>query len=228
LAVTAALLFAMRSLPGFEVSRVIMPETRYLAAADITAALAGTAGQNIFAVSTEELERRLSEFSYVQSVQVYRRFPDALEVRLQEREPFARLRGRERTWLVAEDGVVLAPAADGFPDLVLFRLTGPPPLKAGEPLPDELRGLLPLAQKLGSPESWPAGPPVSAVKVSPKGEAVLILEGGAEVRLGPVSQLDDKFMVAQEIIKEYSSQGRALAYVDVYVPERPVAKEKSP
>jgi cell division protein FtsQ len=225
----AAAFVGVRSLPGFEVTRVILPETTHVDPEDVTAAVRPLAGQNLFSISTDEIERQLLALPYVKSAQVHRRFPDAVDVLIEERRPFARMRGSDgRAWLIAEDGRILAKAAAESEGLILFRPARAPRLKPGGQLPEYLRGLLPLAAKLGLGGAWQWEAAVTRVNVSSKGEAALMLEDGIEVRLGTVSQLDDKLMVAQEIIKEYSSQGRPLAYVDVYLPERPVAKEKSP
>jgi hypothetical protein len=55
---------------------------------------------------------------------------------------------------------------------------------------------------------------------------VVILDGGAELRLGDPVELKDKLTVAAQIIEQYLRDGKQLLYVDVSVPSRAVAKPR--
>jgi cell division protein FtsQ len=79
----------------------------------LRAALALPRGATLMELDLESLRDRLLADGQVTAASVTRNFPDTIEVRISERAPVVRLRaqfenGRERTLLVARDGVVYA------------------------------------------------------------------------------------------------------------------------
>ena len=65
-------------------------------------------GVSLLRVSTGEVKKALAALPYVRSVDVYRVFPNTLEIELVEYEPLARVQASEgNVWLVSDDGRVL-------------------------------------------------------------------------------------------------------------------------
>lgn len=218
----------LRSSDVFAVRRVILPVTERVTAGEMLAAVTPASGRSLLSVPTDELQRRLAALPYVRGAAVYRRFPDRLEVRLEEYRPFVRVQGRDgRRWLASEDGRVLEEAGAVLPELVLLLPEADLLPEPGEQLPAQLRSALPVVARLDDSGFWPPAHPVALIRVGLAGEGTLVLAGGGEVRLGEMTQLDEKLMVARKLLEEYSRAGRSLEYLDVYLPERPVAKEKA-
>lgn len=218
-----------RSSTMFAVEQAVVPVTKHLSEAQLRSALAPASGQNLFSLSTEHLEKRLKALAYVSEAEVYRRFPRSLEVSLVEREPVARVQlDGGRIWLLSEDGRVLEPDRGQAGDRVVIVPPRALKLKAGEFLPKELRPALELSLELEGADASVRPLEAQTLTVSQGGQGTLLLGSGLELRLGELTQLEEKLMVANRLIEEYSREGKELLYVDVYLPERPVAKAKAP
>jgi len=70
--------------------------------------LGAVEGTNLFTLHTSELEQRLVTLPAVRSAQVSVTLPDALGIRLQEREPLLVWQTGEDRWLVDREGMVFA------------------------------------------------------------------------------------------------------------------------
>lgn len=218
----------LRSSDVFAVQRVFVPVTERVKETELRAALMPARGVSLLRVSTGELENRIRSIAYVREATVYRRFPDALEVRVREYVAQVRVRDEEgRAWLIAEDGRVLEQETTGVSALLFITPAHASVPRVGEYVSPEVVAAVPLANRLADPAAWPAvRHPVENVGVSEQGELVVILAGGGEIRLGDPTKLDEKLTVSLEIIDRYLKDGKNLDYVDVRVPTRVVAKAR--
>lgn len=218
----------LRSSDVFAVTEVSFSVVERVTEAELRAVVEEVSGVNLLQVSTEALEEDLGEIPYIRSARVYRRFPDGIEIDLEEYVPVARVRDAEGVeWLVADDGTVLEKAgasSHGLPLLVPEADESP---EVGVRTSTQVAAAIPLTVKLKEASAWPvAEHPVRQVSVLRSGELIMLLEGGGEIRLGDPGQLDEKLMVALEVIDRYSKDGRQLDYVDVHVTTRVVAKAR--
>lgn len=229
LGIMVALFLFVSQSEVFSIRRVSLPVLRHVSQKEMESAVSLARGSNIFRVSTSAIERRLNELPYVRRAEVYRRFPDALEVTVEEYLPVARMQARDaRQWVVSLEGRVLGQAKDPVGDLPLLV----PEIE----LWPRLRGILPsvLVRALSVAPFLQEGGlgssqhKVKRTLVDSTGRLTLVLNSGSEVRLGPPVRLNEKFKVAASIIDWYSREGRSLAYVDVSDPSRVVAKTRSP
>ncbi len=71
---------------------------------------------NILLLNMPDLQRDIRGFAWVKDVQVQKMFPDAIEITVFEREPFALLQREGGIFLVDEEGIELQPAGleDGW------------------------------------------------------------------------------------------------------------------
>ncbi len=241
LIVVAALLLGLAGIAGFlwvrssdvfAVRRVSVPVTQRVSEAELRTAVSRASGVNLLRVSTDQIEAYLRSIPYVRSAHVYRRFPDSLEMDIVEYAPVARIEGRDGAhWLLADNGRVLEKSEDaGGPAgsvLPLFVSDAEVWPEAGVVTTPQIVDALPLVAGLGDGGVWSVEKhPLERVIVTGAGEMVMVLAGGGEVRLGDPTQLDEKLMVALEVVEGYLSEGRKLEYVDVHVPGRVVAKAK--
>jgi len=221
--IVAACLFVwLRSSDVFAVERVTATAVEHVTAAEIAQATQDARGVNLLRLSTGEIERRLMALPYVRSAEVHRIFPDGLLVRLVEYEPAARFRGEAgESWLVSEDGRVLATSSAGGLPLVV--VSDGLSLDPGDTLPMPAASALPLALVFKDERVSDTLPPLHHVVVSGVGGLTAVVEGGVELRLGDSTQLEQKLTVCAGIIDQYLRDGRPLAYVDASVPDRVVA-----
>ncbi len=86
----------LRSSSVFAVEAVTASATQHVTEEQIAEAAAGARGQSLLKVSTGDIENALSDLPYARTVHVYRKFPNGLDVEIEEYEPAARGAGRER------------------------------------------------------------------------------------------------------------------------------------
>ncbi len=179
-------------------------------------------GVSLLKVSTGTIESALEALPYVRSVHVYREFPHALEIRLEEYEPVARVRsGDGKTWLVTEDGRVLE--RSGSREGPELPLVVPATQFAGQPgsgAPPAVVAALPVVAMLEASVTAGNLPAAERISVASGGEVVVHLEGGTELRLGEPTDLKQKMMVAAAIFQEYLRDGKRLEYVDASAADR--------
>ncbi len=99
----------MRNSNAFLLQKIDIHGTRILRAEDIRNEL--RIGQRVRLTDVElgQIEARLRRNPFIRSVLVSRKFPSTLDVEIEERVPVAYISGREKMWMVDEEGVVLPP-----------------------------------------------------------------------------------------------------------------------
>lgn len=96
----------------------VQAEFKHVSAAEIRAAVLPRLGKGFFALDLDAVQKAVAALPWVESVEARKRWPDTLQLRVYERQPFARWNGKQ---LISRQGLVFdAPgAADmtGLPDL---------------------------------------------------------------------------------------------------------------
>ena len=220
----AAGLYALaRATPMFALERIEVEGAPPAVAARVKAALEPLDGTSLLALNGTEVERRLAALTVVASASYDRNFPHTLRVVVQPEHPVALLRHGAEAWVVAASGRVIA-AADPHTVAGLPRvwLASDPP-RVGDVLADRL-GLravraLALARRARLEDR------IRTVRAADH-ELTFLLGSGLELRLGDLRAVRLKLAVASRILPDLLSHG-GYAYLDVSVPERPVAGTKS-
>jgi cell division protein FtsQ len=231
LVVGAALFVWLRSSDVFAVERVTATATASVTSDDIARATSPALGVSLLRVSTSAIEKALLALPYVRSAQVYRDFPHTLEVHIVEYRAAARVRAADgTTWLVSEDGRVLAkvdpPAGASLPLLISETPLSP---VAGATIPEAVAASLPVATLLRDGQADATLQPIASLKeidVSAGGEVSVKLSSAMELRLGQPSKLESKLKAAAEIIQQCLRDQKQVEYVDVSVPDRPAVMAK--
>jgi cell division protein FtsQ len=219
LAVLAMLLYlGARETSVFAVRTIDVEGASPPVARRVEAALRPLEGESLLKVRGDEVARLATALPAIASVTYDRAFPSTLRVRVETEQPLAVVRRGVEAWLVSRRGRVIKRIAQGthraLPRIWLHQSV---PLSLGGTLAagagaeeaamlDALRGAG-LAQRVGS------------VHDDASGQWVYVLRGGLEVRVGARSELALKLAIARRILDTTSVTG----YLDVSVPERPVA-----
>jgi cell division protein FtsQ len=218
----------LRSSSVFAVKTVTATATERITREDIAGATAPAVGVSLLRVSTGEVKKALAALPYVRSVEVYRDFPNTLEIELVEYEPLARVQASEgNVWLVSDDGRVLErvtpPRGYSLPLVIpAMSIT----LELGTQAPGEIIAALPVVRELLSGDVADKLPDVKQVDVNAAGEVGLTLADGSQLRLGTTDDLEQKLNAAVDAIERYVKDGKQWEYVDVSVPTRPAVKPK--
>jgi cell division protein FtsQ len=186
-------------------------------------ALAPLNGTSLLEVDEDLIARRLEGLPQVHLLGYDRSFPATLRVRVSVERPVAVLRRADENWLVSGRGLVLRKLER--------KLRRPLPVvwvqRAFEPE---------VGTILGAGESAHAVAALAEARarllrfsetiwyVKPGADGLtIVLRDRVELRLGNGSDLTLKLRVAQGVRRAVRSTGTPAAYIDVSVPERPVA-----
>jgi cell division septal protein FtsQ len=185
-------------------------------------ALVPLEGRSLLEVDEAAIARRLEGLPHVHLLAYDRAFPETLRVRVSVERPVAVLRRADENWLVSGRGRVLRKLER--------RLRRPLPVvwlpQAFEP---EIGTILQADEPAGAvavlAEAKASQPRfVSSIwYVESKDALTIVLRDRFEVRLGTAAEVPLKLRVAKRVLAALRAEGSAATYLDVAVPERPVA-----
>jgi cell division septal protein FtsQ len=178
------------------------------------------AGRSLVGLRRQDVDRPLASVADVAAARYDRAFPHTLRVYVLAEQALAVLRRGAESWLLSTRGRVLRPLRKGArPRLPRLWVPKTVEVGVGDVIADETaaRGVRALAAAAAA--ELPVG--VRTVRLDP-GETTVILRNGLQVRLGREHDLRLKLAVAASVLPEL---GPGTTYLDVAVPDRPVANE---
>ena len=191
-------------------------------AADVRRELHRYDGRSLVGVDASAVENRVDALPAVRSAAVDRAFPHTLRIHVVPELPVAVLRRGTDSFLVSARGRVIAPVARGaHRSLARSWLPASTGRDLGSVLGGEDGGLAArsLAAFVGS--GFPGR--VTFVRAL-DGQITLGLRGGLEIKLGAPVDLGLKIAIAHSIVPSLATPfAGGPTYLDIAVPERPVA-----
>ena len=205
------------STPVFALERVDIRGAPPEVARDVTAATRDLVGQSLVTIDADEVEGKLRALPAIAGVSVDRAFPDTLVVKVAPERPVAVARRGDSSWLVTGAGKAIrrieTGTERGLPRLWLAKGTT---IRLGGAVP---AGWLPATRALA--EAHTVGLASRVKGIRPVGdELTLVLRRGTEIRLGRATEVGLKLTVAARVLRLVDGSA---AYIDVSVPQRPVA-----
>jgi len=210
---------AARTTSAFEVERISVEGASPEVAAQVRKALAPAVGESLLGIDLADLAHRAESVPMVAGASFDRGFPHTLRIAVLPEVSVAVLRQGSSSWLAAEGGRVVAELGPGArPGLPRIWLKRDVEVRLGE----RVGGLQLQAVTAVAPlRSKPLPVAVGSVVVT-RDELTFVLRTGLELRLGDGSDLPVKLEVARNVLPELAG---ARGYLDLSVPERPVAGE---
>ncbi|MGY3040016.1 cell division protein FtsQ [Rhodanobacter sp. TND4EL1] len=93
----------------------VQAEFKHVSESDIRAAVRPRLGKGFFALDLDAVQKAVAALPWVESVEARKRWPDTLQLRIYERQPFARWNDKQ---LISRQGLVFdAPGMDHIGDL---------------------------------------------------------------------------------------------------------------
>ena len=208
---------AARTTSLFAIERIAVAGASPEVEAQVREALAPALGESLVGLDVAELAQRAASVPMVAGARFDRGFPHTLRVAVVPEIPVAVLRQGASSWLAAAGGRVVAELPKGGrPGLPRVWLGREVDIRVGE----SLQGLPLTAVTTVAPLAGDPLPLRVASVVAARDELTLVLRPGVELRLGDASDLPLKLEVARRILPQL---GASDAYLDVSVPNRPVA-----
>jgi hypothetical protein len=206
----------------FSVTRLEIAGAPPTVASQARAALRYVDGQSLMRLDGDGVVATLERIPSVYRASYDRDFPHTLRVRIVPERPVAVLRRGAKSWLVSARGRVIARLERGaFPSLPRIWLGATALVRLGETVHDRSGSL--ASHALSSMRGVGLGARISFVKAG-GGRIVAGLRSGLEVRFGPPVDLALKLAVARSILPMLAlPSAGGPRYLDVTVPERPVA-----
>jgi cell division septal protein FtsQ len=210
---------AARGTSAFAVRTVAVEGASPAVAAEVRTELSPALGESLLGLDLTELEHRAKRVPMVADASFDRAFPHTLRIAIVPEVPVAVLRQGSFSWLVADGGRVVAELDRGaHPGLPRIWLKRDVEIRLGEAVGGMPLRAIDAVAPLGSKPL----PLAVASAVATRGELKLVLRNGLELRLGDSRDLPVKLEVARRVIPRLGGAG---GYLDVSVPDRPVAGE---
>jgi cell division septal protein FtsQ len=193
---------------------------------EIQGALQPLHGESLLAFRTSQAAARLAPLTEVASVSYDRAFPHTLRVTVRAEHPVAVLRQGAHAWLAAASGRVLAgEPKNAHPRYPRIWLPASASVSTGRGVPDF--GAVRALRALWIVQATGFGPWIRFVRSSSR-EFTLVLRSGVELRLGDDEWLPLKLAIARRLLRDVEVPQKGPPYLDLTVPERPVASVTNP
>jgi cell division protein FtsQ len=174
-------------------------------------------GRSLVAIDAGEVEGKLRTLPEVAGVSVDRAFPHTLIVRVAPERPVAVIRRGHSAWLATGAGKIVREIETGtergLPRLWLARGAT---VRVGGQVP---AGLISATRALAGAHAAGLGGRVKGIRTTGD-ELTLVLRRGTEIRLGRPADVGLKLAIARRVLGLVDG---GVSYVDVSVPQRPVA-----
>jgi cell division septal protein FtsQ len=218
-----ALYFGARETAVFAVQSIRVETEPAGHSRQVERALAPIAGTSLLEVDEATITRRLQTLPHVHLLAYDRSFPNRLRVEVSVERPVAVLRRADENWLVSGQGRVLRKLQG--------RLRRPLPVvwipRSFEPDVGTVIRAGEQAQEVEAVATIHADAPAFSRRVwyvtSAEQGLTIVLRDRFELRLGPATDIALKVAVARRVLAALQSSDSNASYLDVSVPERPVA-----
>jgi cell division protein FtsQ len=205
------------STPVFAVDKVEITGAPPALERDVARATDDLIGQSLVSVDATDVEGRLLALPSVAGVSVDRAFPSTVVVKIAPERPVAVIRRGGSAWLATGAGKVIREipvgTERGMPRLWVRRGAT---IRAGGQIP---AGLVSATRALAGAHAAGIASRVKGVRTSGE-ELTLVLRRGTEIRLGRDADVRMKLVIARKVLALVDGTS---AYIDVSVPQRPVA-----
>ena len=224
-ALLALLYLGARETPVFALRTVEVEGAPANVRRAIVQSLEGTRGTSLVSLDGDAVVQRLEALPSVQSVTYDRAFPHTLRLVVVPEKPVAVVNQSSNLWIVSARGRVIGRTSVAeAPDLPRVRYLPDAPLTTGQFVLDEGTKTI-LAALSEAPKRMPM--PIHSARLE-DGELTLVLAGVGETRplllLGEPVDVGTKLRVAALVLRKLGYEERdVLAYLDVTLPDRPVA-----
>jgi cell division protein FtsQ len=180
-------------------------------------AVANEVGSSLVRLDAARIRSRVLELPTVRAAAIDRAFPSTLRIMVAPERPVAVIRQRSDAWLVAGHGrVIEAVARRPLPRLPRIWVARSTTVAPGSTISGEPGTAAATAGRL---RAAGLSSRVATIRVGDEG-LTLKLRSGLEVRLGPAADVGLKLRVAARLLPLLGAED---AYLDVSLPERPVA-----
>ena len=202
--------------PLLDVDEVTVAGATGARAEQVQAAAHIEKGKPLLLLDTASAKARIEALPWVATASVDRELPGTLAITVSERAPVA--------WVLGTDGSIRLVDATGYEVAVVPTVPTGLPTIGGIAVDPAVTTTFPVAARVAAELTPTLRPQVAGVVVA-HDQAVLILVGGTQVRLGAPHGITAKASAAEAVLAAIASRennGVPVSYIDVRVPSAPV------
>lgn len=205
----------------FAITAVKVEGTKYLTVRQVLELCEIEKGTNIFSLNYKNLTKQLRTNCWVENVEIKRRLPDKVIIRIKEREPLATLIINQKFINVDKQGVALSNdvfCQDNLPLITGITYQGkiaPGKQITGNNLVQVLNSCSLLGEGILSK--------ISEINLQQKDNLLIYMIDGLEIRLGGYSDLEKKMKILIPLLQDSQVKNSSIEYVDMRF-DRPVIK----
>ncbi len=213
------------TLPLWRIKKVLVQGTSIIPSQRVVNTARIPLEENIFFIDLKEPIKRLSLIPQISLVEIHRKLPDIILIKIFERKPIAVvLLGRE-SFVIDRDGIILKKEGNpAFQDITIPNISDLPVIR--------LKG-----QKLTAEHSMAIGsviegltkflePKTLQIDLSQVSGIVLLVDDILKVKLGDVENLSKKIAVLGTLLSQPHLKWEDIEYIDIRVVTAPVIKFK--
>lgn len=204
------------TVPILAVAEVRIQGNQRLSAAAVRE-LAAVDGENVLALNVPEVQQRLLTQPWITAIQVRRRLPAVVEVRVEERKAGAVWEAANGRFLVATDGIILEPVFDPV-DLPVVRDGDGVEVQPGQAVAHDP---VALAYRLIQATPHAIGARVVAIEHRSADGLTVQTDNGWTAAIGDDANFERKLAVWRGVIDEVTKQGIAARFIDLRFGDRP-------
>lgn len=183
-------------------------------------------GKNIFLLDTNEVRDKVLENPYIKSVEVTREVPSILNVKIEERKMFYKIKSDSKIYILNNELYIMDILEDDE-NLSLVEIKGlnVDSIKIGEKISSDVESAKILFDIATSLIDKNKDSIFTVVDISKKTDISIFIDG-VEIVLGKAENLDEKYKKAMDIIGAKNIEIEE-GYIDVSVISQPVIKGNS-
>jgi cell division protein FtsQ len=216
------------SLPVWQISSVKVTGINYLPEAKMISTAKIPRGENIFLVDLDEVKARFSNVVQIKEIKIKRKLPSTIVIEIKERAPYAVVVIGGATFLVDEDGYIIASKSlsssiykldiSKYP---VIRGVNKKNLEKGMRLDEKDRTFVRAALEMLSKFI-----DISAIQieVGNREDIVIYIEDILKVKIGGPGDIERKIRTVKAMIDSVKGKWTKISYIDVRVPDDPVIK----
>jgi len=216
------------SLPVWQISSVKVTGISYLPEAKMISTAKIPQGENIFLIDLDEVRARFSKVIQINEIKIKRKLPSTIVIEIKERSPYAIVVIGGATFLVDEDGYIIASKSlsssiyrldiSKYP---VIRGVNKKNLEKGMRLDEKDRTFVRAALEMLSKFI-----DISAIQieVGDREDIVIYIEDILKVKIGTPADIERKIKIIKAIRDSVQGKWTKLSFIDVRVPDSPVIK----
>jgi len=199
------------SMPYFQIKEIAVRGLAELTEKDVLALAGVKPHQNLLAVNTDVLERKISVNPWVEKAYVGREFPNRLVLVVKERKPLALVKQASDFYLIDAGGVVFKKMSRGDdPDLPV--ITGAS--WKGKTPSRFLPGALGLIAKLSGSSQYAYLGAISEININDMFGLSLLTDSGLHLKLG-IDNFEDKLKQVRIVMEDMEKRGLGGSHLSI-------------